>query len=165
MGDCGSQINKILHRLPKRHLSHHSSTAAIAITFRSYFLHKISVISSSFPSDAYSRALNSTDTYWLAERLYRCISYTYSVCSQLIALQGMFPDTFQVCNSLSFVEKPTLNRDDMKHSRPMSNLSFLSKILEKVVASRLNSHINSSHTSNDYQSTYRKLHSTETALL
>ena len=47
----------------------------------------------------------------------------------------------------------------------MSNLSFLSKILEKVVASRLNSQINSSHTSNDYLSTYRKFHSTKTALL
>ena len=49
--------------------------------------------------------------------------------------------------------------------RPVSNLSFLSKILEKVVASSLNSHINSSHTSNDYPSAYRKFHSTETALL
>ena len=29
----------------------------------------------------------------------------------------------------------------------------------------LNSHINSSHTSNDYQAAYRKFHSTETALL
>ena len=53
----------------------------------------------------------------------------------------------------------------MKNYRPVSNLSFLSKILEKVVASSLNSHINSSHTSNDYQSAYRKFHSTETALL
>ena len=33
------------------------------------------------------------------------------------------------------------------------------------MASRLNSHINSSHTSNYYQSAYRKFHSTETALL
>ena len=52
-------------------------------------------------------------------------------------------------------------RDDMKNYRPVSNLS----ILEKVVASRLNSHINSSRTSNDYQSAYRKFHSTKTALL
>ena len=63
------------------------------------------------------------------------------------------------------LKKPTLSRDDMKNHRPVSNLSFLSKILEKVVASRLNSHINSSHTSNDYQSANRKSHSTETALL
>ena len=79
--------------------------------------------------------------------------------------EGCFPDTFQVCPSLPFVEKkPTLNRDDMNNYRPVSNLSFLSEILE-VVASRLNSHINSSHTSNDYQSAYREFHSTETALL
>ena len=77
----------------------------------------------------------------------------------------MFPDTFQVCPSLPFVENPTLNRDDMKNYRPVSNYSFLSNILENVVARRLNSQINSSHTSNDYQSAYRKFHSTETALL
>ena len=53
----------------------------------------------------------------------------------------------------------------MKNYRPVSNLSLLSKILQNAVASRLNSHINSSHTSNDYQSAYRKFHSTETALL
>ena len=53
----------------------------------------------------------------------------------------------------------------MKNYRPVSILSFLSKICEMVVASRLNSHINSSHISNDYQSAYRKFHSTETALL
>ena len=79
----------------------------------------------------------------------------------------------EVCFSIHFnsalvfplLIKPTLNRDDMENYRPVSNLSFLSKILEKVVASRLNSHINSSHKSNDYQSAYRKFHSTETALL
>ena len=53
----------------------------------------------------------------------------------------------------------------MENYPPVSNLSFLSKIIEKIVACRLISHINSSHTSNDYQSAYRKFRSTETALL
>ena len=53
----------------------------------------------------------------------------------------------------------------MNNYRPVSNLSFLSKVLEKVVVNQLNSHINSSNTSNQYQSVYRKFHSTETALL
>ena len=53
----------------------------------------------------------------------------------------------------------------MKNYRPVSNLSFLSKVLEKVVVNQLNSHTNSSNTSNLYQSAYRKFHSTETALL
>ena len=47
----------------------------------------------------------------------------------------------------------------------MFNLSFLSTVLEKVVVNKLNSYINSSDTSNQYQSAYRKFHSTKTALL
>ena len=53
----------------------------------------------------------------------------------------------------------------MKNYRQVSNLSFLSKVLEKVVVKQLNTHINSSNTCNQYQSAYRKLHSTETALM
>ena len=53
----------------------------------------------------------------------------------------------------------------MKNYRPVSNLSFLSKVLGKVVVNQLNTHINSSNKSNQYQSAYRKFHSTETALL
>ena len=79
--------------------------------------------------------------------------------------EGCFPTHFKSGLVSPLLKKPTLNRDDMKNYWPVSNLSFLSKIIEKVVASRLNSHINSSHTSNDYQSAYRKFHSTETALL
>ena len=70
--------------------------------------------------------------------------------------EGCFPSHFKSALVSPLWKKPTLNRDDMKNYRPVSNLSFLSKILEKVVASRLNSHINSSHTSNDHQSAYRK---------
>ena len=53
----------------------------------------------------------------------------------------------------------------MKNYRPVSNLSFLSKVFEKVVVNQLNTHINSSNTSSQYQSAYRKFQSTETALL
>ena len=53
----------------------------------------------------------------------------------------------------------------MKSYQPVSNLSFLSEVLEKVVVNQLNSRINGSYTSNHYQSAYRKFHSIETALL
>ena len=43
--------------------------------------------------------------------------------------------------------------------------SLLSLVLEKVVANQLNSNINSSNTSHQYQSAYKKLHSTETTVL
>ena len=79
--------------------------------------------------------------------------------------EGCFPTHFKSAIASPLLKKPTQNRDDMKNYRSVSYISFLSKILEKVVASRLYSHIHSSHISNDYQSAYRKFHSTETALL
>ena len=63
------------------------------------------------------------------------------------------------------LKKPSLNKDSMNNYQPVSNLSFLSKALGKVVLNQLSSHINCSNTSNQYQSAYRKFHSTETALL
>ena len=45
------------------------------------------------------------------------------------------------------------------------NLTFISKILEQVVANRLNSHIFINGLTNASQSAYKQFHSTETALL
>ena len=64
-GDHGSiwkAFNKILHYCPKMHLPHHSSIVALANTFSLFFINKISVIRSSFPSDSHSRVLNPPDT-------------------------------------------------------------------------------------------------------
>ena len=47
----------------------------------------------------------------------------------------------------------------------MSNLSFISKLIKKAVANRLNSYNNKEGLSNLNQSAYKRLHSTETALL
>ena len=97
-----------------------------------------------------------------------CIDVLVTPIASIVNLslsKGCFPTHFKSALVSPLLKKPTLNRDDMKNYQPVSNLSFLSNILEKLVTSRLNSHINSSHTSNDYQSAYRKFHSTETALL
>ena len=58
--------------------------------------------------------------------------------------EGCFLSHFKSALVSPLLKKPTLNKDNLKNYRPVSNLSFLSKILEKVVANRLNSHINSS---------------------
>ena len=63
------------------------------------------------------------------------------------------------------LKKSTLPKENLSSYRPISNLSFISKVLEKVVASRLRSHIESDCMSNVSQSAYKQFHSTETALL
>ena len=53
----------------------------------------------------------------------------------------------------------------MKNFRPVSNLPFLSQILEKVVLMQLTNHLASNHLTHKFQCAYRASHSAETALL
>ena len=53
----------------------------------------------------------------------------------------------------------------MNNNRPVSNLCFIDKILEKLVLSQDSSYLNSHNLYNNCQSAYRPGHSTETALL
>ena len=63
------------------------------------------------------------------------------------------------------IKKPNLPSNDLKNYRPVSGLSFISKLVERVVAKQLLEHINVNNLDNPYQSTYKAGHSTETALL
>ena len=53
----------------------------------------------------------------------------------------------------------------MNNYRPVSNLCFIAKILEKLFLSQVSSYLNSLNLHNTCQSSYRPGHSTETALL
>lgn len=58
-----------------------------------------------------------------------------------------------------------LDRNDLKNYRPITQLSFLSKLIERVVLKRLNSHMMNNNLNCDSQHGYKKHHSTETLLL
>ena len=62
-------------------------------------------------------------------------------------------------------KKPSLDRNILKNYRPVSNLSFISKLIEKVVAKQLNEFISHEGLLYVNQSAYKSSHSTETALL
>ena len=65
----------------------------------------------------------------------------------------------------SLIKKQNLCKNDLKNYCPISNLGFLSKVLEEVVANSLNEHIYKHHLSNDLQFANKRFHSTETARL
>ena len=76
---------------------------------------------------------------------------------------GVVPHAFKQALVTPLIKKKTLCRNEFKKYRPISNLSFLSKILERVVAKRLN--VQEQLLSNQVQSAYKRFHSTETSLL
>ena len=63
------------------------------------------------------------------------------------------------------LKKQSLKKDILSNYRPISNIRRLAKVIEKVVARRMISHISEQRLQDCFQSTYRKNHSTETALL
>ena len=78
---------------------------------------------------------------------------------------GEFPQEYKNALVTPLLKKPSLDPDIMKNFRPVSNLAYVSKILEKVVSTRLNKHLVDNKLEEPFQSAYRKGHSTETATL
>ena len=63
------------------------------------------------------------------------------------------------------LKKPSLDAQALQNYRPVSNLSFFSKVLEKIVALRLGQHLAINNLHEKFQSAYKNCHSTETALI
>jgi len=78
---------------------------------------------------------------------------------------GVFPTHFKQAIITPLLKKPSLDREEFSNYRPISNLSFLSKLTERVVKDRLHKHMSSNSMYNAFQSAYTKFHSTETTLL
>ena len=63
------------------------------------------------------------------------------------------------------LKKSGLDKNDLANYRPIVNLQFLSKVIEKVLLNRLTSHMTSNNLHCHNQFGYKKHHSTETMLL
>ena len=68
------------------------------------------------------------------------------------------------CRVTACLKKPSLNPDDNSF-RPISNLTFLSKIIERIATKQLILHADQNELFPARQSAYRRFHSTESAVL
>ena len=73
---------------------------------------------------------------------------------------GSFPDVLKVSHITPLLKKSSLSKDDMNNYRPVSNLNFISKIIEKIFSNRIRSYLDKNNLSNPNQSAYKPLHST-----
>lgn len=78
---------------------------------------------------------------------------------------GTVPTSFKQAIVRPLIKKDGLDKNCLNNYRPVSNLSFMSKVLEKAVGKRLQQHLEMYNLMEKHQSAYRIGHSTETALL
>ena len=79
---------------------------------------------------------------------------------------GVFSEALKVAHVRPLLKKQNLDRNIFKnYYRPVSNLTFLGKTIERVVLARLAPFMQEHDLTEEYQSAYRAFHSTETALL
>jgi len=77
----------------------------------------------------------------------------------------VFLSHFKHAHVIPLLKKTSIPANGLNSHRPFSNLSFISKVLEKAVSCILNVHVNCNHLSNAFQSPHEQFHSTETAPL
>ena len=99
--------------------------------------------------------------------LNECVDLLLPPITKIINLSldsGYFPRTWKCA-----LVRPLLKEDGLppvfKNFRPVSNLAFISKLVETVVAKQLQHYLNCNNLFLVFQSAYRQNHSTETALL
>jgi hypothetical protein len=78
---------------------------------------------------------------------------------------GIMPQALKQALVTPLIKKPSLNSEIFKNYRPISNLPFLSKVIEKHVDLHLTHHDVLNGLDDPHQSAYTKGSSTETALL
>jgi len=78
---------------------------------------------------------------------------------------GVFPQAVQALLRYPSSEKYNLDKEYLSNYRPISHLSLLSKLTERVVKLRLTHHLSSNHLLHYFQSAYTKYHSKESTLL
>ena len=99
---------------------------------------------------------------WL---LKECIVPTITDIVNMSFRDSLMPKSLKTALIRPLLKKTGLDSDILKNYRPVSNLTFISKVIEKVVSGRLNEHLIKNSMFDPLQSAYRHKHSTETALI
>lgn len=97
-----------------------------------------------------------------------CLEELLPIITKIVNLSlssGEMPSNLKESILLPLLKKIALDPEIFNHFRPVSNLAFLSKVVEKVVGVRLRTHITENKLDDPFQSAYKQYHSTETALV
>ena len=181
-------LGNVLHRLPAKILPSIKPPQLLDDRFVEFFIEKIEKIRSTFSdspppmfstfstvtedqvtkvitnSPSKSCSLDPWPTFLVLDYLDILITPITSIINASLE-QGKCPNFFKQAHVTPILKKPSLDKEVFKNYRNVSNLNFISKILERVVAVQLQTHLDEAGLMTAFQSAYRKHHSTESALL
>ena len=72
--------------------------------------------------------------------------------------EGSLPESQKRAVVTPLFKKPSLDAQDMRNYRPVSNLSFVSKLVERIVASQLKDYLTLNNLLPQLQSAYKRHH-------
>ena len=101
---------------------------------------------------------------WLLKSCAKYIVPLITVIVNMSLSSATMPHDLKIAMLTPLIKKIILDPEILNNFRPVSNLPFISKIIEKVVASQLNNHMTLNKLHEPLQSSYKKFHSTETTL-
>ena len=104
-----------------------------------------------------SCSLDPVPTFLVREFIDLLLPYITSMVSASLAA-GLLPDSQKHAIVSPLLKKPGLDVAGMANYRPVSNLTFVSKVTERAVASQLNEYLAANDLLPRYQSAYRKRH-------
>ena len=82
--------------------------------------------------------------------------------------EGHLPESQKAAAITPVLKKTNADSDELKNYRPISNLTFISKVIERLVVvliEQITRHLEDANLMPPLQSAYRSHHSTETALI
>ena len=100
--------------------------------------------------------------------LKECVQLLLPAITNIVNLSlssSTIPQQFKDAVVTPILKKASLNPEILKNYRPVSNLPYISKIVEKAASLQISSHLEKNDLSDIYQSAHKKQHSIETALV
>ena len=158
------RISSIRYVLPPRVPPHHHSRrrSASSVPFEFCTEEDIRKIIGASPSKCCD--LDPVPTFLVKDYLDTLLPFITRLCNASIR-EACLPATQKKAIITPVIKKVGADVDDVKNYRPISGLTFLSKVIEKVVAKQLVGYLHSNNLLPKFQSGFRRGYSTETAIL
>ena len=102
---------------------------------------------------------------WIIKQNLDCLLHIISRIVNSSLVSGVFPETLKHSITTPIIKKVTMDPNILKSYRPVVNIKFIAKIIEKAASSHVIQHVNDHNLGEMFQSAHKAHHSIKTALL